>query len=404
MLVALLAAAAALAPGEPRLQDRVELQDGTVAQGRVVFEDAAGIVLRVGSHEREIARKDIKHSYYRADNQRGAIERWLALKPDDLRGTLDLAQFCKRSDLLEEMRIFAWCALVLDPQNEEAHEFQGHDRTKNGWLVREGARRIEFDKVLAGHSSWGDPWVLETTHYIVRSNLPLAESLAAALDLECHYYAFMSEFGRELRLFEVVDPLYANVHGDAKSFPRMATGRAAWFNPETMTLEVDASAAMQVADLTHEATHGLLHATAVATRTARGDIPAWLHEGLAEYMSVGMRGPPGRLAFSQEALSHVHFATHAGAKKPYDLSRLLNFQSSDFAASTNADLKYAQAYTLVHFGLRANGGDLRPKFLAFVRSAYRGQSSQTHFDEALGMDDEKIERAWRDYVKVVAGN
>jgi hypothetical protein len=371
-------------------------------RGRVVFEDANEVILRVGTHERGIAHKEVKSTYYRADNQRGAVERWVGLKPDDLQHTLDLAQFCKRSDLLEEMRLCAWWAVLLDHDNEEAHAYLGDTRGKEGWLVREGARRIELDKVLAGHKSWNDAWVLETTHYVVHTNLPLQEGIAAAFDLECHYNAFFGTFARDLRLLEVTEPLFANIHADAKSYPRLAGARAAYFNPDTRTLEVDASNGVGIPELAHEATHAVLHATAIATRQARGDIPAWLDEGLSEYMAAGFDGPPGRITFARDAVNHVHFATHAGAPKPYDLSRVLNFESADFVTSARADLKYAQAYTLVHYGLLANGGDLRTKFLAFVRSAYRGQASQTHFEEAMGTTTEKLERAWTDYVKLIA--
>src|SRR4029079_14820997 len=103
---------------------------------------------------------------------------------DDLRGVLDLAQFCKRSDLLEEMRLCAWWAVLLDHDNVEAHGYLGDTRTKDGgWLAREGARRVDLDKVLAGHRNWNDAWVLETTHYIVHTNLPLADGIAAAFHL-----------------------------------------------------------------------------------------------------------------------------------------------------------------------------------------------------------------------------
>jgi hypothetical protein len=82
---------------------------------------------------------------------------------------------------------------------------------------------------------------------------------------------------------------------------------------------------------------------------------------------------------------------------------VLNFGSSDFAVNARADLKYAQAYTLVHFGLESDKGALRDRFLDFMRSARRGQSSQTHFADAMKMDDAKIERAWQAHVKTFAG-
>ncbi len=402
-MLALLSVALVLATGDQRLPDRVELRDGTLVQGRVVFEDAKSIVVRVGTHDREIAHKDVKSTYYRADNQRGAIERWVELKPEDVRGVLDLAQFCKRSDLLEEMRLCAWWAVLLDHDNEDAHAYLGDTRTKTDWLVREGARHVELDKVLAGHKNWNDAWVLSTTHYNVRTNLPLADGIAAAFTLECHYNAFFGSFAHDLHLLEVVEPLNASIHADSKSFPRLAGARPAYFNPDTLTLEIDASNGIVVSDLTHEATHAVLQATAIATRASRGDIPAWLNEGLAEYMASGFEGKPGRIKFSRDAVNLVHFSNQAKATKPYDLSRVLNFESSDFATNLRADLKYAEAYTLVHYGLLSNGGDLRTKFLAFVRSAYNGQASQSHFEEAMGMSNEKIEQAWTSYVKSVAG-
>lgn len=401
-MLALFLTLAALAGGEARLADRVELEGGSVLEGRIVYEDDKQVVLRVGTKDREIDRKTVKNTYSRAENQFEALGRWIALPATDIRGTLGLAQFCQRHDLLEEMRLFALWVVLANPNDEEAHLYLGHEKTKNGWLAREGGRKVEFDKTLKLHADWGDAWELETTHYALKTNLPLRDAVATALSLECHYHAFFEEFRREVHMFEVTDRMLANVHADDHSFSRLAGNRSAYFNLSTHTLEVDASAGSETWMLMHEATHGLLYATAVATRTSTGDIPMWLNEGLAEYMAGGIAGEAGKLHFAPNAPYLPHFQTHAKAKKPYDLSRLLNFEAADFAASSRADLKYAQAYTLVQFGLHAENGAYRERFTGFMRGAYAGQSSQTHFKEALGLDDAKIERAWIDYVKTQA--
>src|SRR5688572_18821550 len=95
VVLALLAGAPALpARGGARVPDRVELADGAKLEGRVVFEDAHSLVLRTGSREREIDKKDVKRSDSRAARQRKAIERWIALRPSDLPGVVALAQDC----------------------------------------------------------------------------------------------------------------------------------------------------------------------------------------------------------------------------------------------------------------------------------------------------------------------
>ena len=81
----------------------------------------------------------------------------------------------------------------------------------------------------------------------------------------------------------------------------------------------------------------------------------------------------------------------------------MTFDSTDFLASSRADLKYAEAYTLVHFLLHAENGRRRPGFIAFLKSAFKGQASQTHFKDAIGGTDAEIERAWRAYVKMISG-
>jgi hypothetical protein len=156
--------------------------------------------------------------------------------------------------------------------------------------------------------------------------------------------------------------------------------------------------------LFHEATHEILFNTAERTKAARGDIPAWLDEGLAEYMGWCMGGANGHTAFVPGAIATRHFKVHAEARTPYDMARVLTFNSGDFTATSLSDLKYAEAYTLVHFLLHGDGGKHKQGFLDFVRGAYKGQSSSTHFRDALGGHERELQEAWVAYVKrTVAG-
>lgn len=394
--------AAVSAVGDARQPDRVELADGTVVQGRVVCETESEVVVRVGTKERTIAVSELKSVYARLDNQREAIERWRALSVDDVDGALELGRFCQRHDLREELELIAWWILLRRPDDAEAHEFLEHEKTKLGWIVRDGPRRVEMSKYLKAHADWSDPFELRTTHYVVRTNLPMASAIEVAFDLECHYRAFFDLFARPVRVFEVTEPIAANVHADARSFPRQSSERTAFFQPLIRTLEVDASVRLDVRMLMHEATHALVDATAVSTRASKGVIPSWLDEGLAEYLAAGMNGEPGRLRFDADSVAREHFVTHAKARDPYDLSRLLNFEPTDFAASVRSDLKYAEAYSLVHFCLHGDRGEHRDAFHAFLRGCYAGQASQAHFKEALGLAAPQLERAWTTHVKAMS--
>ncbi|MDZ4774311.1 MAG: DUF1570 domain-containing protein [Planctomycetota bacterium] len=401
-MIAPLLAMLALALGGARVADRVQLNDGTTVEGRVVCMGEDEVVVRIGTKDRSIPSRNVASVYARFDNQREAIDRWIALAPDDIAGALDLAQFCKRHDLLEELNLVAWWIVLLKPDSEDAHEFLGHEKSKGTWLVRDGGRRIELSKYLQAHAEWSNAFELRTTHYAVKTNLPLKSAITAAFALECHYRAFFGQFGKAVRLFDVTEPMLANVHGDSKSFPRLTGDRPAYFSSASRSLEVDASGKLDMRVLTHEATHAVLFATAIATRTSTGDIPAWLDEGLAEYMATKLGGEDGRLRFDADAVYRPHFTIQAKSKDAYDLSRLLNFESADFLATARADLKYAQAYSLVHFGLHADRGVHRAKFLAFIQGCYAGQASQSHFKDALEMEMPPLERAWTTYVKSMA--
>lgn len=387
-----------LLAGSPRVPDQVELADGTKLEGRIVFEDEELLVVRVGTRDREIEKQKVVRSTSRAVAHREAIETWIGLGPRDVTGLLALAESSKRDDLLEEAHLFALQVLLIDPANAAARELCGHEAARGSWLVREGGRKVEWTKLLKSHQDFGDPWELETTHYRVRTNLPLPQALEVAFSLECHYLAFRDAFGRDLRLLEVVEPLTASVHADSKSFPEVTSGRKAHFAPASRTLFVDANAGLDVRTLVHEATHATLFGSALADTLGRADVPAWLDEGLAVYMETAVQGSGGKLFHGRQGSDRSWYRRHAEEKDPYDLSRVLNFETADFLASSRADLKYAQAYTLVDFLAHGEDGKYREGFARFVKSAFVGKSSQTHFKAAIGVDDKVLERAWKAFV------
>jgi len=237
----------------------------------------------------------------------------------------------------------------------------------------------------------------------VRSNLPLHDAVTAVLDMECAYEAFYQLLGHPLHFRELVDPLQAQVHANAKSFPETVGNARSYFDRAGHVLLVNASGGFDRGSVFHEATHQLLDACMQSTRAARGDVPGWLNEGLAEYIRAAMNGPAGRGLPDEAQLDLGRFQEHAQAQGAYDLARVLNFGPDDFSGSSKTSLKYSQSYTLVCWSLFGEGGQLRERFFDYLREACKGHSSATAFKDELKLDERAIEKSWTEFVHSKAG-
>jgi hypothetical protein len=404
---ALIALASVLAlSSRGRGQDAIVLTDGKTLEGRVIYEDARKLILWADAHERPIQLAEVRSVRSVARSSSQVLDQWMRLTQMGPGPCLDLARFCKTSGLPGDAEVFAWDAVLaeLDGKGEcpAAHELLGHTKREQGWCARTKLGWTPVSELALKTSSWDAAWELPTLHYKLRTNLPLRQALGVALDLELTYRAFFQTFGADLDLREVLEPMSANVHADSESYPNIGAGRLGFFHTRENLLSIDASRGLDVGLLIHEATHQLVYNTAVLSANARGEIPGWLDEGLAEYVRAAASGSPGRARFTMGRVDYAHFRTHARANKPYDLSRVLTFSVGDFMASSHSDLKYAQSYTLIHFALNADAGRWRTGFIGYLRRAYAGQASSSAFCDSLGASEIDIERGWQRYVLSIA--
>ncbi len=392
-------------PGNDRVPDTVELANGAKIEGRVVFEDATRILLLTGGGEKSFDKKNVKSFRSRAQLHDNLFDRWIGLADEKPAPLLDLARMAKQTDLLEDSACFAARALLLDSASGDAHELLGHRKRGSSWdFELKKDRWLPVEKLLSNRPDWEEATDFASMHYVVRTNFGLRQQVDAALDLECLYRAFFRLFGADLELREVLDPMTVEIHADKRSFPGIATGRAAYTDGQRNVVEIDASGGSKVdtRELFHEGTHQLVASLTHFAFNANGAIPGWLGEGLAEYMACGMSGMPGRRSFSEESILLEHFAVHASAKTPYDLSRVLSFEADDFLASSKSDLKYAQAYTLVQFCMDGDGGKHRKGFVEFLRGVWRGRKAPADFKKALGIDEKAFQKAWVAHVRAHA--
>ncbi len=388
----------AVLASDARALDRVTLKDGKTVDGRVVFEGPDRIVVRVGTKDRDIAIADVVEIHSRARDDRDVVQRWEKLAPEDTKGRLELAQFAREHDLEGEARLLALSVLSKDAICEAAHVFLGNEKKLGAWLIKVGSHSIPFDRWMDARLDFSDADPMPTAHFMLRTNVPLDAACNFALELELFYLAFMDWFRPELDLYEVLEPIAVHVHADNKSYPG-GTGRKGYFDPQANTVFVDVSGGLTLDVLIHESTHALLNATAARAKDARGSIPSWIDEGLADYMSLSRGGVFGHPLYASSGSNRRYFAMHAEAKKPLELSRVLALSPTDYTLSPIMGLAYAQSFTLVHFCLNGGDGAYHAKFFDFMRSCYKGKSSSTDFKAAMKIDVKAFEAEWLDWAK-----
>lgn len=381
--------------------DRVVLKDGKALTGRVVFEDESRLVLRQKSRDTTLAMEAVqrvdsrlRNLYVLLDNAQRAD----ATDPEDLELLVSQAEECGLSG---EAQVFWWRLLLLaharGEENEAAHLALGHVKRGSGWRLPVGSRSVEWDKRFELAKDWGSALEFSSYHFRVRTNLPLELDLDVLLDLERFYRAFFEFLGPELGLYDVCQPMRVHLHADSASYPEVGL-EAGRYDPIEDLVHLDASQRFAFETLAHEVTHQLLYDTAFREQKRDGEIPAWLNEGLAEYLAASIVRTPGLLVELGRPEAR-HFRAHAQAKDSLDLTRVLALSVGDYSSSSDRDLKYAQSYTLVHFFLHGEEGRYRAGFFEFLRTVYRGKGSSTDLKRCLGVAWRPLEKAWHAYAR-----
>jgi hypothetical protein len=390
MVTAALLACLVLPHSKPqRAMDAIELKDGTRLEGRVVFEDDRMLILSTGADERELRMTEVAYVRSVPRNLSAALDLYLREPPQHDWQWLGLSWFCESRGLAGEAEVCALGALLQNPASSVAHRLLHHEPSASGWQFRKGDRWLPF-VIDAQPRRWSDAWQIDTTHYALRTNLTLETAVRTALELELFYRSFMSQFGAPLKLHEILAPLTFQMHADRGSFPEIASGRGSYFDREQRRVLINAEGGLVRGLVFHEATHQLLAGLA-------SNLPAWVDEGLSEYFASLWANEAVRGREFPNAILKYHFATVAKAEKPYSLEKLLAMSSGDFIASKNAELKYAQAYSLVYFCLHGEDGVYRNGFFHFLRGLSRGKTKASDLLDALDVSEPKLVNGWLAY-------
>lgn len=394
------ASLAALVLGGGENPDLVALQNGKELIGRIVYVGPDQLVLRQGARDVEIDRDDVARFDSVARNLDALLDNAARSAPTIADLEL-LASQARESRLAGEEEAFLWRILLLDSGHEDAHLRLGHRKRESAWVVPVGGSIVPFAQRIADARQWDHAWELTSLHYRVRSNLELAQNVDLLLDLERLYLYWFEWLAGDLRLLDVTRPMSVALHADAVSFPE--SGRQfGFFEPETDTVHIDASAGLHWETLAHEAAHQLLYDSIRGVTNRACVIPAWLDEGLAEYFATSLVRTAEGLTFTPGRPVERYFRTHAKAKKPLELERVLALTVYDFQDSEDRDLEYAQSYTLVHLLLEGEKGRYRPKFMELLRELYDGSGTAPDLKKTLRSSWRGLPSSWREHVRELA--
>jgi hypothetical protein len=259
---------------------------------------------------------------------------------------------------------------------------------------------IPFEEVQKRHADWGNAWELSSLHYDLRTDVPLGRALALLRDLEWFYLTFFAQYGEPLHLDDRPERLIAHVYRDRSKVPVPAGSVGAYFDQQARTLFSGFDGGRVEGfpyAIDHEATHQVFFHT-LRFRATGGTVPAWLDEGLAEYMrTIIARGKPGSEPKVEPGKRDEGRLRAARQGRDYRLERVLTFESNDFMATSGQEEKYAVSYALVWFLQNGDNGRWRPKFFDFAREAYAGKGQSSTFKKVMG-DLDALKQAFEAFV------
>ncbi len=382
--------------------DKLEPKKGNPLEGTVMLFDKEQVVIRVRGRDRHFSQEEVRSIKAKVIDIPAALHMHANLREDDITSRLQLAKDFELLGLPLESRLLLWEVLVLDEVNDEAHTALGHRKSGKRWLVPVGKRWHPLSKAKTLHSQFKDAWQLPTSHFNLRTDLPLAKALEMAWLLEGSYYSFHELIGSEMGLYHVIDPMDICIYTRLSDFPDQQRGpgffspaqRAAYtlYDPATNTVQV------------HEMVHSIMF-FAKEIMGSKPVIPGWIDEGFAEYLprAIDKTGLP--LKDRGELLGHAkhHFEVQSESKKPYGLKRSLTLSAGDFHADNLQAEKYAASYALTHYLLHGESGALREPFMEFLRGAVDGKATSQSFKKAMEIKKVRdFDEAWAQYSKAMA--
>lgn len=385
--------------------DRIVLTDGTEVKARVLYEDDEVVVVRQGNRkEREYPRAEVAeiHSVERSMAQ--LLDRVSALRgTDDMDALAEVVAFADANGLPHEARLVRLYMLTLDPESEVAWAGLDARKGSKGWQLKDDKSWRSFDEYLEAHQSWKDRFELRSSHFVLESDLPLADNLRTLLTLEEFYRVFYEAMTAALRIYHFDELPLIQITKDKSQCPAPPVPRDAWFSVLYNTLNVYVPEEVDTRLIVHELTQGMLHNAFNNTLRKDGQVAPWVRRGLSEWFAGGVKEGALHLEIDLEQPDTALFERHAQAEQPIPLKQLLVMSPMEFEAGPKAELGAAEAYTLLVFLARGADRKYRDGLLQFVLASYQGKGSPSHFKKLVSEDLDALEAEWTAWARLQAG-
>lgn len=398
---------------------------------------------------------------------RSAAE-WLALA----REALLAKQYALADDFLRR-------ALRRNPNDPEVRRLLGFVRHGQVWATPEAVRNLKAGKVLhptfgwvpepwlpqldkgllpalskgqggaiawvpaqdADRSRLGDidqAWLVRTSHFSIRANVPLAEGIVMGKRLEAFHQLFSSRMADVLGPDRL--PLAARAR-KAGSIPLSSTlsHEVAYFASkdhyashlapsqgpdigETLGIYIPAEVARRQgqsagsyfhddsqgrialeATLYHEVSHQLLFELSGVSRLDRNTGHYWVFEGLGTYFETTRELPDGLIRIGGRYGPRMDEARKRCLDRAefVPVREFLRLDKAGFNDPATIRQNYAQAIALANFLMDGDGGKHRAAFLTYVADAYKGRlrdDAGRSLDDRLGLSFAEIDEHLREHL------
>lgn len=344
-------------------------------------------------------------------------ERALALAPDFPEALCARAFQKGLEGRWAEARALTEKALALKADHGEAHLLQAR-------LLHEeaaGARALEAARVarrlapldpgvqaraqmlanVVRGPAWTRPGSVETASYAVSGDIPAAKLRAYAEHLEAMRAVYAKVLGASpapgrrapVLVFNSPEGYHGYMEFTAGDPQEHTLGAySPWYGQLALFEDVEPAETLRV--LAHEGFHQFLHGVAYG-------VPIWFNEGMAEYVAATVveKGQPSVSGLLADRLADLQAAIRYGWL-PLGFDRIMQESRAEFYGK-DAALKYAQAWSMIHFLAHGEGGTHRPLLEAYIARLRAGDDAREAFTAVFGsLNLRDLEAGWRKHHKL----
>ena len=315
-----------------------------------------------------------------------------------------------------------------------AHLEQGELPTRAG-LVRGREVWVAADQADAERGNWDSAWEIDTEHFHIKTNVPLAEAIVFGRHLETFHQLFQSFFADVIgeRLPMAQRYKTRSMVGERRDLPHSVSYFATkaqfadFLRPQNP--EIDESLGLYLppkkgrrghayffldqggqiavtATLYHEVSHQLLFESGIAKADEYQQNAGnyWVFEGLGTYFETLTLEPDGSVLIGGRVGPRIEEARKTLVEKglTIPLARFVRYDKDRFNDRNEIYLHYQQANALTTYLMQARDGEYREGFLDYVKSACQGRLKATtgrSLESRVGKPYAEIEAAYLAYLK-----